>query len=92
MEKVVYEGVDLEADDVEFVEVDERMNTVSEKATKSDDTAVPKHLWNDRIAEKLMLTWKCDKRKHQGTNRKQVRNRLFVAHKPPTHVQESEGP
>ena len=41
-EKVVYEGVDLEVDDVEFVDVDERMNTVSEKATKADDAAVPK--------------------------------------------------
>ena len=77
MEKVAYEGVDLEGDDVEFADVDERTNTVSEKATKPDDVVVSEHLWNDRIAEKLMLTWKRDKRKHQGTNR------LFVAHNPP---------
>ena len=35
IEKVLYEGVDLEVDDVEFLDIDERMNTVSAKATES---------------------------------------------------------
>jgi len=78
MEKVLFEDVDLEADDVEFLDIDEIMNTVLAKTTNADDAAVPKHLWNDRIAENLMLTWKRDM-----SNRKQVQNRIFVAHNPP---------
>ena len=36
---------------------------VDAKATKADNAKVPEHLWNDRIAEKLVLTWKRARRK-----------------------------
>ena len=39
---------------------------VDAKATKADNAKVPEHLWNDRIAKKLMLTWKKTRRKELG--------------------------
>ena len=68
-----YLGIDLEEDDLElqptFVsqakaekeEVEDEY--VDAKATKADNAKVPEHLWNDRIAEKLVLTWKRARRK-----------------------------
>ena len=47
---------------------------VDAKATKSDNAKVPEHLWNYRITEKLMLTWKRTRRKELGGVRKHSRN------------------
>ena len=77
---LVYEGVDLEPIEQETKEggyqldKDESEDEVTDKATKADDAAVPEHLWNDRIAEQLMLTWKRESRKEIGSY-KQKRNR-----------------
>ena len=54
----------------------------SDKATKADNASVPEHLWNDRIAEQLMLTWKRESRKEIGTH-KQKRNRRGKRPLPP---------
>ena len=85
-------GIDLENDDFEFqsaflaqaeeeiVEVED--DHVDDKATKADNAKVPEHLWNDRIAEKLMLTWKRTRRKELGGVRKHCRN-MTRPFKPP---------
>ena len=74
-----YFSFEVEEDDFEFQsplsasqeEVSEEDEHVDAKATKADDTKVPDHLWNDRIAEQLMLTWKRERRKELGGFRKQ---------------------
>ena len=71
-----YLDVDLEEDDFvlklafvgqakeERYEVED--DHVDAKATKAGNAKVPEHLWNDRIAEKLMLTCKRTRRKELG--------------------------
>ena len=39
---------------------------VDAKATKADNAKVPEHLSNDRIAAKLVLTWKRARTKEYG--------------------------
>eukprot|EP00536_Pseudo-nitzschia_multiseries_P014332 jgi/Psemu1/38293/gm1.38293_g len=39
----------------------DRADVVTDKTTKSDDATVPKSLWNEKIAEALMLEWKADR-------------------------------
>ena len=75
-----YEGIQLDLSEPEIACARYRHGNEelkvgeSDKATKADDARVPEYLWNDQIAEQLMLTWKRKSRKEIGSH-KQKRNR-----------------
>ena len=54
-----YSGIPLDQDDVLM---DLAVDLVTDKATKSDDAKVPERLWDQRIAEGLMILWKKERR------------------------------
>ena len=86
----IYRGVELKDDDFVFqlsvkrpgAKEPEEQKRVDAKATKDDNAKVPEHLWNDKIAEKLMLTWKRTRRKELDGVRKHSRN-MTQHFKPP---------
>ena len=77
-------GSENEKDNIEFLyplkiaeaKEPEEQEHVDAKATKADNAKVPEHLWNDRIAEKLMLTWKRARRNELEGVRKHSRNMI----------------
>ena len=83
-------GSENEKDDIECLYLSkmaeakepEEQEYVDAKATKANNAKVPEHLWNNRIAEKLMLTWKQTRRKELGRFRKHSRN-MNLPFKPP---------
>jgi len=75
-EAAVFSGI---ASDREDTLIELAVDLVTDKATKSDDAAVPEFLWDQRIAEGLMILWKKERRARLLAGRKESRTPFPLA-------------